>query len=214
MKQTEQTQAASVSNTAFAREMWRHAERGNMEAAKDVRAQWKHSKESEGYGERVGALSAHEIEAFAEKYLPGARGDAIGFARAVERAALIKAYTLLPELRQAEEARRHRRYFRNGVEWGLGIYSGAIRALAMGLSQDEIEEVIPAKPVKPRKSDELARLESRPAADAGRPRFEAYAGKHQFDLTRKDGAYTNIVTSYVWMGWLAAGLDTDEGTSK
>ncbi|WP_371767527.1 hypothetical protein [Massilia sp.] len=208
MKHTEQSQAAGVSNTAFAREMWRHAERGNTEAAKDVREQWKYSKHSEGFGERFGPLTDHEIGAFADRYLAGANGDVIGFARAVERAALVRAYTLLPELRQAEEAKHHRRYFRDGVAWGLATYSGAIRMLAMGQTQEEIEATIPAKPVKPHKSDELAKLERAPGADASRPQFEAYFGKRQFDLTRKDGMYTNIVTAYVWMGWLVRGQDS------
>lgn len=207
MKQIEQSPAAGVSNAAFAKEMWRHAERGDMEGAKDVRAQWKYSKESEGYAEHVGPLTIHEIGAFAAKYLPGTDGDTLGFARAVERAALIRAYTLLPELRQTEEAKRHRRYFRDGVAWGLATYSGAIRMLAMGQTQDEIEATIPAKQVKPHKSDELAKLERAPGAEASRPQFEAYFGKRQFDLTRKDGMYTNIVTAYVWMGWLVRGQD-------
>lgn len=208
MNQADQNQMASVTDGAFARSMWRHTERGNVEGAKDVREMWKHSKESNGYGKAEGALSRYEIDAFAKQYLPG---DATGFARAVERAALIKAYTLLPELRQAEEAKHHRRYFRTGLEWGLAIYSGAIRALAMGQAQDAIEDLIPAKPGMPRRARELEKIEVAGDAEAKRPRFEAWAGRRQFDLRREDGAYVNLVTSYVWMGWVASGT---EGGSK
>ncbi|WP_198116900.1 hypothetical protein [Massilia rhizosphaerae] len=205
-----------MSDMTFAREMWRHSEAGNIEAAKDVRAQWKYSKGSEGYGERIGALTPNEISAFAEKHMPDAIGDVTGFARAIERAALIKAYTLLPELRQAEGAKHNRRYFRNGVYWGLATYSNAIRVLAMGQTQDEAGEVVPEKPVKPRKNDELVRLENGPATEAARLRFEAHVGPRQFDLTRKDRSYINLVTAYAWMGWLARDQDqgSNGGTSK
>jgi hypothetical protein len=78
-----------------------------------MREIWKHSKESEGYSKAEGVLSRNEIYSFASQYLPW---DATGFARAVEQAALIRAYTLLPELRQAEKAKHHRRYYyRDGV---------------------------------------------------------------------------------------------------
>jgi hypothetical protein len=208
MSQSEQSQAASVSDTTFAREMWRLSESSNMEAAKDVREHWKHCKGAEGYREHVGPVTAHEIGAIAKKCGLNASDNVIDFARAVERAALIKAYTLLPELRQAAEGQHYRRYFRDGLYWGLATYSNAIRVLAMGQTQDEIELETPAKPVKSRKSNALAKLELRPGVEAARSQFEAYAGKLQFDLTRKDGAYTNIVTSYVWLGWLAASAET------
>jgi hypothetical protein len=203
MNQAEQGQMAAASDQAFARAIWLHAERENVEGAKDVRAMWKHSKGSDGYGKQFGPLTVHEINAFAKK----AGGDVIGFARAIERAALIKAYTLLPELRQAEEAKHHRRFYRDGVNWGLVTYCGAIRALAMGQAQDAIEDEIPAKPVKPRRARELEKIEVEGDAEAKRPTFEAWAGRRQFDLRREDGAYTNLVTSYVWMGWLASAIE-------
>lgn len=213
MKQIEQTAAVSVSNTTFAREMWRHAEQGNNEAAKDVRALWKYSQESEGYGKSEGALTLHEIGALAVKYLPAVAGAAIDFARAVERAALIKAYTLLPELRQAEDAKHHRRFFRDGVRYGLAIYSGAIRALAMGQIPGEAGDD-DVKPTAPRRAREVARIETAGDAEARRPGFEAWAGRRQFDLARKDGTYTNIATSYVWMGWLAGGIDVTDSLAE
>jgi hypothetical protein len=205
MSQTEQSQAASVSNTTFAREMWRHAEQGDTAAAKEVRGLWKYGQQSEGYGQSKGALTIHEIVAFAKEYLPEAGDNAVGFARAIERAALIKAYTLLPEIRQAEDAKHHRRYFRDGLIYGLAVYCGAIRALAMGQipGETEAENV---KPVAPRRASDLAKLEMAGNTETARPAFEVWAGRRQFDLTRKDGAYTNLVTSYVWMGWLAATL--------
>lgn len=213
MKHTEQSQVAGVSNTTFAREMWRHAEQGDTAAAKEVRQMWKYGQESEGYSRSEGALSVHEIGAFAKEYLPGSDGNAVGFARAVERAALIKAYTLLPEIRQAEDAKRHRRYFRDGVRYGLAVYSGAIRALAMGQIPGEIEAE-DAKPMASRRASDLAKLEFAMCSEATRADFEVWAGRRQFDLTRKDGAYTNIVTSYVWMGWLARGQDEKNKTER
>jgi hypothetical protein len=206
MNQTEQSQSARVSDTTFAREMWRYSERGNVEGAKNVREMWKNSKMSEGYATPAGPLSIHEINAFAEK----AGDDMVGFARSIERAALIKAYTLLPELRQAAEAKHHRRYFGNGVNWGLITYSGAILALALGQAPNDTEEEVPAKPVKPRRGSEIAKLERESAADVLRPKFEAWAGQRQFDLRRQEDGYTNMVTAYCWMGWLAAGQAQDE----
>jgi hypothetical protein len=205
MNQTEQGLMAAASDQAFARAIWRHAERENVEGAKDVRAMWKHSKGSDGYGRQFGPLTIHEINAFAKE----AGDDVIGFARAVERAALIKAYTLLPELRQAEEAKHHRRFYRDGVNRGLVAYSAAIRALAMGQTQGAIEDEIPAKPVKPLRASEIAKIEVEGNAEAKRPAFEVWAGRRQFDLHREDGAYTNLVTSYVWMGWLASTPNAD-----
>lgn len=149
-----------------------------------------------GDGKNEGALTIHEIDGFAKQ----AGGDAVAFARAIERAALIKAYTLLPELRDAEEAKHHRRYYRDGVNWGLITYSGAIRALAIGRVHDAIEDDVPAKPVLPRRARELATIEVEGDAESKRPGFEVWAGRRQFDLRREDGVYTNIVTFYVWMG--------------
>lgn len=200
-------QASHVSDTAFAREMWQHAERGNIEGAMTVRDQWKYSKATEGYGQRTGPLTAHEIGAFADKHRVEGGIDLAGFARAVERAALIKAYTLLPELRQAEHAKHHRRYFRDGLDWGLAIYSGAIRTLAMGQVPTDADWEVRAKPAKPRNGSEIARLEQMPGAENLRPEFEEWAGKRQFDLQRHGSEYTNIVTAYAWMGWLGANLD-------
>lgn len=200
MSPVEQNQAARVSDKAFAREMWRHAEQDNVEAAKDVRRLWKYGRESDGYGKREGALSAHEIDALAEQHLPGADGDVAGFARAVERSALIKAYTLLPELRQDEKGKGHRRYFRDGLAYGLALYSGAIRALAMGYAQGDVE---PITILEPRQKRDLAQLERSIDAEPMRLKFEAWAGSRQFDLRRKDDSYTNMVTAYAWMGWLA-----------
>lgn len=210
MKHQGQSQAAHVSDLAFAREVWRHTERNNIEGAMIVRDLWKHSKPTVGYGKQTGPLTAHEIGAFAKKHAQAGELDLVGFARAIERAALIKAYTLLPELRQAEEAKHYRRYFRNGVEFGLAIYSSAIRTLALGQTQDEIEMDIPAKPVKPRMNDEIAKLEKAPGADAIRPVFDAWAGSRQFDLRRLDGEYANIVTAYAWMGWLGASMNKED----
>lgn len=208
MNHTDQGRMADVSDGAFARAMWRNSEKGNFEAAKDVREQWKHSKASDGYGQTQGALSVHEIDALAKQHLQGDSGSAIGFARAIERAALIRAYTLLPELRQAEEAKHHRRYFGNGVNWGLVAYSGAIRELAMGKAQGETAEDIPAKPGTHRRAREILKIEAEGDAEAKRPSFEAWAGRRQFDLRQtQDGAYTNIVTAYVWMGWLASPMN-------
>jgi len=202
MSKNEQSQAASVSDTAFAREMWRHSETGNIEAAKDVRMLWKYGQESEGYARSEGALTAYEITAFAEKFSLGAANDVIGFARAIERAALIKAYTLLPELRQAEDAKHHRRYFRDGVRYGLAVYSGAIRALAMGQIRGEAD--VDEKPSARLRASDIKKIEVAGDAESKRPSFEAWAGNRQFDLTRKDGSYSNLVTSYVWMGRLGA----------
>jgi hypothetical protein len=194
----EASQAANVSDTTFAREMWRHNERGNIEAAQDVRGLWKYSRGSEEYGSSAGPLTAHEIDAFAKK----SGGDVMALARAVERAALIKAYTLLPEIRQAEAAKRHRRYFRDGLSYGLAVYSGAIRALTMGQIQGEIDPEYTGS-AKPRRADQVANVEAQGSAEVLRPGFEVWAGRRQFDLRRENDSYANLVTAYTWMGWLA-----------
>lgn len=50
-----------------------------------VRDLCKHSKEAEGYGQRTGPLTAHEIRAFAETHRVEGGIDLAGFARAIER---------------------------------------------------------------------------------------------------------------------------------
>jgi hypothetical protein len=197
------SQAASVSDAAFTKEIWRHEEQGNVKVAAETRELWQHARVGQGYRDNVGPLTTHEIGGFAEKYLHGDDGDAVAFARAVERAALIKAFTLLPELRQAQAQKSYSKAYSNGMNMGLVTYSGAIRALAMGQAQGEGDD---AKPVRSRKGSEIAQLEKTVDASAIRPKFEAWAGSRQFDLRQQSGDYTNTVTAYVWMGWLAAGM--------
>ncbi|MDN4052872.1 hypothetical protein QPK32_07270 [Massilia sp. YIM B02763] len=196
------SQAERVSDDTFTARMWRLEESGNSAAAKEVRLQWRYAQTSAGYRDDVGALTRHEIEAFARD----SGGDAYAFARAVERAALIKAMTLLPELRQSVDYQKHSLTYGRGITYGFAAYSGAIRALAMGPAQDEAEE---NKAVEPRRRDDVAKLEQ--AIDTGtvRPGFEAWAGPRQFDLRQQSGEYTNMVTAYAWMGWLGASLDKE-----
>jgi hypothetical protein len=203
MSQAEQSQAASVSDGAFFREMLRHSEQGRPTGVREVNQLWKYSKGSEGYMKSEGALSVHEIEALAKK----TDGDLMAFARAVERAALIKAYTLLPEIRQAEKAKHHRRHFRDGLYYGLAIYSGAIRILTMGqIPGETVDEGV--KPAPPRRAREIEKMEISADAEGVRPGFEAWAGRRQFDLRRESGSYANHATGCAWMGWLSAKEET------
>lgn len=199
------SQAAKVTDDAFTAQIWRQEELGNVQAAETMRQQWKHARTSGGYQDNVGALTSHEIDSFSAKYLISTGADdARAFARAVERAALIKAITLLPELRiKAPERKASSHAFRSGMDYGFAIYCGAVTALAFGRSADGAGLAVQ---VKPRKHGEISKIEDAVNVDAGRPKFEAWAGSRQFDLRRQNGAYTNTVTAYTWMGWLAAGL--------
>jgi hypothetical protein len=206
MSHSDQSQAGRVSDAAFTKEIWRHEEQGNVRVAAETRALWQHSRASSGYQDNVGPLSTHEIDAFTEKYFHGDGGGLTVFARAVERAALIKAFTLLPELRQAQAQQSYSKAYSNGMNMGLVTYSGAIRALALGRAQGETAEDDPAEP---RRRDEVAKLQKQIGSDAVRSRFEAWAGPRQFDLRQRSGEYINMVTAYAWMGWLAANLDKE-----
>lgn len=211
-KCVEPSQAASVSDDTFTAQMWHLEERGHSKAAAEVHQQWRHAQGSKGYRDSVGALTSHEIDAFAAKYLVSTSSeDARSFGRAVERAALIKAMTLLPELRENADHQKNGLTFQRGMAYGFAAYSGAVRALAMGQAQDEVEG---KEAVEPRRRDETAKLQQSVGADTVRPRFEAWAGPKQFDLRQRNGDYTNTVTAYAWMGWLGANLDKEAGNGE
>lgn len=153
----------------------------------------------------IGARPKHEYEMIRHQVVRSVLGT--------HPAMLAKeADTLLPELRQAEEAKHHRRYFRDGLSYGLAIYSGAIRGLAMGQIPGEIETEA-VRRVTPRRASEIMRIEVKADADTARPDFEVWAGRRQFDLRRENGSYTNLVTAYAWMGWITATLNARTETS-